>query len=97
MLSNLRSCCNPNTLLGCNIFDDLLQSLKSSWLTDATAVESDGHHLRGSFRAFFVEGIKSAFDVIVEVCGRPETSWDVEFIVITICKVLKSEKGSTKS
>jgi hypothetical protein len=54
-------------------------------------VEGDSHHLRGPFHAFFVERIKSAFDVIVEVCGGAETGWDVEFVVVAIYNPLELE------
>jgi hypothetical protein len=87
VFSNLCSCCHPNSLFACDVINDFLQSLESSWLANAAAVKSDGHHLRGSFFAFFVQSVEGAFDVVVEVCRRPESGGHVEFVVIAIYKI----------
>jgi hypothetical protein len=58
-------------------------------------MKRNGHHLRCAFTAFFVQGIESAFDVIVKIGRRTKAGWDVEFIVVAIWGLLVSVKGFT--
>ncbi len=84
MLRNLRPSCNPHILLRINILYNLFQRLETTWFANAAAVKPNGHHFRCAFTAFFVQGIKSSFDVVVKIGGRAEAGWDVEFVVIAI-------------
>lgn len=47
----------------------------------------DSHHFGGTVETFGVEGIESAFDVVVEIGGGTEAGWDVEFEVIAVVGV----------
>jgi hypothetical protein len=89
ILCNLRSCSNPNTLFAGNIFNDLLEGLETTWLANASAVGSNGHHLGRALGSFFIEGVEGAFDVVVEICWTAETGWDVELKVVAVCQLLE--------
>jgi hypothetical protein len=100
MLSYLRSCCDPDAILACDVVDNLLEGLETSWLANAAAVKGNGHHLWGPFLAFFIQSVKSTFDVVVKVCRGPESGGNTEFVIVAICKVLFMEgflKGAKRT
>ena len=84
MLCDLCSSSNPYSFLLVDVFNDLLQSSEASRLADASAVESNGHHLGRTFTAFIVEYVECVRDVVVEFSWSSEAGCDVEFVVIAI-------------
>lgn len=84
VLRDLRSRRNPYSLLTINILHNLFKSSESSRLADTAAVESNSHHFRSIFTPFVVQGIESAFHVVVEIGRRAEAGWDVEFVVVAV-------------
>ena len=54
MFGNLCTSSDPDILLASNIFHDPLERHEATWLSDATAMESDSHHFRRALTSFFV-------------------------------------------
>ena len=88
VLRDLRPRRHPHVFLGSNVLHDALQRHEATWLADAAAVQSDGHHLWRTFFAFFVERVEGVLDVVVEVGWGAEAGWDVEFLVKEAVSIL---------
>jgi hypothetical protein len=84
VLCNLCPSSDPDTFLAIDVFDDLLECHETTWLSNAAAMEGNGHHFWLAFTTFFVECVEGILDVIVEVCWGTEPRWDVELVVVAI-------------
>lgn len=84
MLCNLGSGCNPNAFLRRNVFHNLLQCLKTTWLADAATMCCDCHHLRCALTSLFIERIEGALDVVEKVRRGPKSCGYVELVIVTI-------------
>jgi hypothetical protein len=85
VLSDIYSSAQPNIVEREYIVKELCESFDSSWLSDESGMESDGHHFGGVLR-FLVEGIEVVFDVREEVVSGSESEGRAKtHIVIEEC------------
>jgi hypothetical protein len=78
----------PNTLLGGDVFNKVLQSFEAAGPANNTAMQADGHHLWGACLTLFIQDVKGVTDVFVPTPRTAEArAWSQELEVVTVIAV----------